>query len=89
MTESPAMPASLWQTKPWWCQPWSIILTGLAIPTGIWLLFHRLWLVLPVAAAIGIWWTVFLYLVPRQYADYVQQINEEQSDNKINDEARI
>ena len=29
------MPDSMWQLKPWWCQPWSIILTGIAIPARI------------------------------------------------------
>ncbi len=29
--ETPAEPKSpnIWQLKPWWCQPWSIVLTGL------------------------------------------------------------
>ncbi|MEO0541835.1 MAG: DUF6737 family protein [Cyanobacteria bacterium P01_A01_bin.105] len=65
---SSSSPTSLWQLKPWWCQPWSIVLTGVAVPVGVWLLFHRLWLVVPVGAVIVLWWTVFLYLVPRQYA---------------------
>ncbi len=58
---------SFWQMKPWWCQPWSIILTGLAIPAGSWLLLHRLWITLPVVGVILLWWTLFLALVPAQY----------------------
>lgn len=66
MNQSP--PASIWKMKPWWCQPWSIVLTGLLMPSGLWLLSHRLWMVLPVAAAVVLWWFVFLYAVPKQYA---------------------
>lgn len=61
-------PASIWQLKPWWCQPWSIVLTGLAVPSALWYLFHRLWLVLPAAVVILAWWALFLYWVPKQYA---------------------
>lgn len=64
----PQSPSSIWTVKPWWCQPWSIVLTGMVVPSGMWLLTHRLWIVLPIAAAVLLWWVVFLYLVPRQYA---------------------
>ncbi|MEM9091115.1 MAG: DUF6737 family protein [Cyanobacteria bacterium P01_F01_bin.53] len=64
---------SMWQAKPWWCQPWSIVLTGLAIPTGSWLLLHRLWITLPVMAVIAAWWVLFLGLVPAQYAAMVRE----------------
>jgi hypothetical protein len=56
---------NLWQSKPWWCQPWTIILTGTIIITGSWLIFHTLWLTMPVAALIVLWWTYFLIIVPR------------------------
>ncbi|MEM8502951.1 MAG: DUF6737 family protein [Cyanobacteria bacterium P01_D01_bin.1] len=64
---SESTPTSMWQVKPWWCQPWSIVLTGVAIPTGSWLLLHRLWITLPVMGAIALWWLLFLVLVPAQY----------------------
>lgn len=70
--ESLPMADSMWQVKPWWCQPWSIVLTGLAIPTGSWLLLHRLWITLPVAGVIVVWWVLFLGLVPAQYAAAVR-----------------
>ncbi|NEP19640.1 MAG: hypothetical protein F6J97_22575 [Leptolyngbya sp. SIO4C1] len=66
-------PASLWQLKPWWCQPWSILLTGIAVPTLSWVVLHRLWLSLPIALGVLLWWFLFLYLVPRQYAAMVQR----------------
>ncbi len=56
---------NMWQSKPWWCQPWTIILTGLMIIVGSWLIFHTLWLTVPVAALIILWWTYFLIIVPR------------------------
>lgn len=62
----------LWQSKPWWCQPWTIILTGIAIVVGSWLLLHSLWLTIPVAVLIGGWWSYFLILVPRAMAKMAQ-----------------
>jgi hypothetical protein len=64
MTEERVSP-NMWQSKPWWCQPWTIILTGTIIITGSWLIFHTLWLTLPVAALIVLWWTYFLIIMPR------------------------
>ncbi|AFZ51117.1 DUF6737 family protein [Dactylococcopsis salina] len=60
---------SIWQKKPWWCQPWSIILTGIIIPSTVWLLTHLWWLTLPVVMGILVWWYVFLYLVPKSYTE--------------------
>jgi hypothetical protein len=60
--------SNLWESKPWWCQPWTIVLTGIIIITGSWLLFHTLWLTLPVAGLIVLWWTYFLIVVPRLLA---------------------
>lgn len=76
---SQSMPESIWQAKPWWCQPWSIVLTGLAIPTGSWIVLHQLWITLPVAGAIAVWWLLFLVLVPAQYATAVKAAQTESS----------
>ncbi|NJL00315.1 MAG: hypothetical protein HC910_06980 [Spirulinaceae cyanobacterium SM2_1_0] len=69
MTKSPATPPAprLWDYKPWWCQPWSILLTGTLLVAGVWWLTRSLWLTLPVSGAIALWWLVFLILVPRQF----------------------
>lgn len=56
---------NVWNYKPWWCQPWSIILTGIAIIGGSWLLFHTVWLSIIVALPITAWWSYFLLLYPR------------------------
>ena len=56
---------NVWNYKPWWCQPWSIILTGISIVTGSWLLLHIIWLSTIVAIPIIAWWIYFLLLYPR------------------------
>jgi hypothetical protein len=63
----------LWQSKPWWCQPWTIILTGAIIIAGSWLLFHKIWLSLIVAIPIVVWWAYFLVLVPRLLKEQVNR----------------
>jgi len=68
----PAASDSIWDHKPWWCQPWTIVLTGTAIPTGVWLLTHLWWLTLPLVLGVSAWWFVFLYLVPKRYAEQSQ-----------------
>jgi len=60
-------PVAFWSLKPWWCQPWSIVLTGLVGSFGSWLLLHRLWITLPITLAILAWWMLFLVLVPAAY----------------------
>ena len=60
-------PGSIWQLKPWWCQPWSIVLTGLAVVAGSWLWLHRWWITAPAAAAVIGWWWLFLGLMPAAY----------------------
>lgn len=58
---------SLWQTKPWWCQPWTIVLSGLAVVAASWVVLERLWITLPLTAAVILWWVLFLWLVPQAY----------------------
>ncbi|MFM7264299.1 MAG: DUF6737 family protein [Cyanobium sp.] len=60
-------PPSLWSQKPWWCQPWSIVLTGVALVAGSLLWPGRWWLTLPLALAVLLWWWVFLVQVPAAY----------------------
>jgi hypothetical protein len=58
-------PLNPWNFKPWWCQPWSILLTGTTLITGSWLLFHTLWLTLLLAIPITIWMGFFLLIWPK------------------------
>jgi hypothetical protein len=68
---------NLWQYKPWWCQPWTIILTGIMIVGGSWFLLKSLWLTIPVGILIGLWWFYFLILYPRLLeAQISQQSND-------------
>ncbi|GAB4281682.1 MAG: hypothetical protein Fur0025_10390 [Oscillatoriaceae cyanobacterium] len=54
-----------WQLKPWWCQPWSILLTGVSIIGGSWWLGHKIWLTLLVAGPISVWMGFFLLVWPK------------------------
>lgn len=66
MTDQQQQP-NLWDEKPWWCQPWSIILTGLVVTSGSWLLLQRIWVTLPIAAVVLGWWMLFLVIAPAAY----------------------
>ncbi len=68
-----SLPDSMWQIKPWWCQPWTIVLTGVIAVGLSWLLLHRLWITLPVGLVISAWWVLFLGVVPAQYAAAVRE----------------
>ena len=56
-----------WSLKPWWCQPWSIVSTGVLVVSGSWAVLHRLWISLPLALGVLAWWLLFLVLVPAAY----------------------
>ena len=60
-------PSSLWHSKPWWCQPWTILLTGLLVIAASWLLLQRWWISAPVPLGVLLWWWLFLLAVPRAY----------------------
>lgn len=71
---------NIWQYKPWWCQPWSILLTGVTIVVGSWLIFHRLWVTLLVAAPIVAWMGFFLVVYPRMMREAL--MGESRSDQE-------
>ena len=62
--DPPGVPPSFWQTKPVWCQPWTIVVTGSGVSLASWLLLQRWWITAPVVAAVLLWWWLFLVLVP-------------------------
>jgi hypothetical protein len=62
-----ASPPSLWSQKPWWCQPWSIVLTGVGLVGGSLLWPGRWWITVPLALAVLLWWWLFLVLAPAAY----------------------
>ena len=53
--------------KPWWCQPWSILLTGAIVVAGSWELLQRWWITAPVALGVLAWWLLFMVVVPAVY----------------------
>jgi len=59
--------SDIWSLKPWWCQPWSIVLTGFMVPAVTWLLLGRWWITAPVVVGVLVWWWLFLVAVPRAY----------------------
>ncbi len=58
---------NFWDLKPIWCQPWSIILFGIAVLTSIWILSHNIILTSLASFFIIIWWVLFLILAPGLY----------------------
>ena len=75
MNSEPRSLPSIWQLKPWWCQPWSIALTGIGIISGSWLLLRTVWISLLVAIPILAWMGFFLLLYPKA----MQQVLAEQT----------
>jgi hypothetical protein len=66
---------SFWSLKPRWCQPWSIVATGVALIGGSWWWPHRWWLTLPLSALVLLWWWVFLVLAPLAYRESVATVS--------------
>ncbi len=68
---------NVWDYKPAWCQPWSIILTGITAIAGSWLVLHALWITIPVTVVMFAWWSYFLIIYPKAFAKYIaSQQNE-------------
>jgi hypothetical protein len=56
---------TVWSYKPWWCQPWSILLTGCCLIVGSWGLFHHIWVTAIVAIPVITWMGFFLLVYPQ------------------------
>lgn len=78
------LPVSIWSYKPWWCQPWSILLTAIGLIGASWLLAHRIWLTVLVAIPVLTWLVYFLWIYPKLIAESgLLPLNEEmQESNK-------
>ena len=63
---------SFWDSKPYWCQPWSIISVGVLVPVFSWKLFNNSIITTMLSFIIFLWWVVFLILAPNLY----QSIND-------------
>ncbi|NJP09911.1 MAG: hypothetical protein HC866_10870 [Leptolyngbyaceae cyanobacterium RU_5_1] len=62
---STGKPINPWTYKPWWCQPWSILLTGISLIAGCWWLSHCVWLTVLIAVPVLIWMSFFVLIWPR------------------------
>ncbi len=58
---------SFWDSKPYWCQPWSIIGFGTLVLIISWILFHNFIITSILGFFIIIWWILFLILAPNLY----------------------
>jgi hypothetical protein len=62
---SEQQPLNPWKYKPWWCQPWSILLTGITIISSSWLIFHTIWLTVIISMPVLVWMAFFLLIWPQ------------------------
>lgn len=53
-----------WDYKPWWCQPWSILLTGTILISGSWFIWRMVWLTLVISVPVLTWMVFFLLIWP-------------------------
>ena len=58
---------SFWDSKPYWCQPWSIISFGILALIFSWKLFNNVVITSILGLIIIIWWFLFLILAPNSY----------------------
>jgi hypothetical protein len=87
-SRSTPLPANVWQYKPWWCQPWSILLTSIGLIGGSWFFFHLLWVTVLVSIPVLTWMIFFLLVYPKLMADsgLLQQMEGESQ--SMSDEIR-
>ncbi|XP_039114427.1 uncharacterized protein LOC120249824 [Dioscorea cayenensis subsp. rotundata] len=64
---------SVWDTKPSWCQPWTISLTGVAVIASSWVFLHSPIITAGVSCIICIWWYIFLYAYPKAYSNMIAE----------------
>jgi len=59
------------ETKPWWCQPWSILGTGGAVITVSWTTLHGWFQAIAFFITVGVvgWWYLFLVVFPQTVAN--------------------
>ncbi|ELR97473.1 DUF6737 family protein [Gloeocapsa sp. PCC 73106] len=70
-----------WKYKPWWCQPWSILLTGIIVIFGSWEVTQLIWLSILVSLLILAWWSYFLLIWPKMVNEYYGSRGEKYREN--------
>ena len=58
---------SFWDSKPYWCQPWSIISFGVLVLIFSWKLFNNILITSIIGIFVFVWWILFLILAPNSY----------------------
>jgi len=58
---------SFWDSKPYWCQPWSIISFGVLVLIFSWKLFNNIIFSSIIGVFVFVWWILFLILAPNSY----------------------
>ena len=62
---------NFWDSKPYWCQPWSIISFGVLVLIFSWEQINNIIFTSILGFFIFVWWIVFLIVAPNLY----QEIN--------------
>jgi SWI/SNF-related matrix-associated actin-dependent regulator of chromatin subfamily A member 5 len=65
---------SFWDSKPYWCQPWSILSFGVLVLIFSWKLFNNIIFSSVVGFFVSLWWILFLIFAPNSY----QVINDKE-----------
>ena len=58
---------SFWDSKPYWCQPWSIISFGVLVLIFSFKLLNNIIITSILGLLILVWWIVFLIIAPNLY----------------------
>ncbi|XP_027115578.2 uncharacterized protein [Coffea arabica] len=64
---------SVWDTKPSWCQPWTITTTGVLLIAGSWLFLRSLIVTAGVMGLVCAWWYIFLHSYPKAYLEMIAE----------------
>ncbi|KAK3149626.1 hypothetical protein QOZ80_3AG0220040 [Eleusine coracana subsp. coracana] len=64
---------SVWDTKPVWCQPWTILLSGTTAVACSWVLIQSVVITAAVSFVICAWWYIFLYSYPKAYTEMIAE----------------
>ncbi|XP_054803009.1 uncharacterized protein LOC129306423 [Prosopis cineraria] len=67
---------SVWDTKPSWCQPWTITLTGILMIATSWLILRSVAVTSVILLLISAWWYMFLYSYPKAYSEMIAERRE-------------
>jgi len=69
---------NVWDTKPVWCQPWTIVLTGVIGISLSWLVIKSTVVTGIVVVLVAAWWYLFLYTYPLAYTEMIAERRRKQ-----------